>query len=910
MPPGNQVALVERKTTSNRLAASNTLAEPLWCISSVIGGDGGSETILNSMHKYQPRLHIVRSADFLSLPFSAWKTISFEETSFMAVTAYQNEKITQLKIDNNPFAKGFRDTGGGKREKKRLAIQAAQDSSPSKMIRQEVNDVRTADVRTSPDVRQVTRDGDNNNNNNNDDDDDEEEEEEEDTRDDGDDDVTTTISEVDRIDDREERGLWAGCHLTAVTVTEVQSKQKRNSLLFNGSPVREEHVSSIDPERKSPCGTRDGTDENKTHITPESTSAPGHADGLTSKRWTVDPVERRLTTTEYRPGDDDNYRPVSKLNHGRAMVTHYREIDEGVFDSRVPNVDIGNENNEEGKESVQDRIDAVDDERDYPRSSPKSHDVVSVRTRSEGSEPGELDSSLGDKSAFNLASYGRLHPTGFERLNYGPRYIHSEAPNLHPIHGGMYHPLLYANQELSNNVFATSASSTFSPSSSLNPFSIPFPPLFGSPPYGLADAESISRRFPLYFPFHHFPLHEPSSPYTESLFKNSFGLPTSKTQQSPRYPFSQGGTPPGAVAAAAAAKAAADAAAAAAASTAAASTAAANAFIQRRSVDASMRETDFGRSSPSVHGSIGRDPLSSPMHRHQLTGGKGRSSPYGNSSHVIRNGTSRNFGDREEDSPSWSPRHSKAPPPSSTTTEPGLDSPHSRDHDKLRSQATSTKCQILAESVSRDKQTGMKISSNDMPKPPKTDIKNVPAKKSYEISSIIKPDEGADRNVEKSTSGSCCSEDSHKSAMLLPSSAPLRHHHTALSLSSLHQHHHFHHHYYRHQLMLAADSLNRKSIAEMTSAHSPSMAVASSPFNRVHPSEDRLRGYQEKAHGGFHAPSDHHTIMQQSIYGKTLSRDSTSGQAEVVGGDSQIRNMQMMLCGLKNQSSRTDEHLS
>jgi len=27
-------------------------------------------------------------------------------------------QITQLKIDNNPFAKGFRDSGGGKREKK------------------------------------------------------------------------------------------------------------------------------------------------------------------------------------------------------------------------------------------------------------------------------------------------------------------------------------------------------------------------------------------------------------------------------------------------------------------------------------------------------------------------------------------------------------------------------------------------------------------------------------------------------------------------------------------------------------------------------------------------------------------------------------------------------------------------
>nr|XP_054766245.1 uncharacterized protein LOC129273245 [Lytechinus pictus] len=35
--------------------------------------------------------------------------ISFPETSFIAVTAYQNDQITQLKIQNNPFAKAFRD---------------------------------------------------------------------------------------------------------------------------------------------------------------------------------------------------------------------------------------------------------------------------------------------------------------------------------------------------------------------------------------------------------------------------------------------------------------------------------------------------------------------------------------------------------------------------------------------------------------------------------------------------------------------------------------------------------------------------------------------------------------------------------------------------------------------------------
>ncbi|KAK6190421.1 hypothetical protein SNE40_002296 [Patella caerulea] len=81
-------------------------------------------TILNSMHKYQPRFHLVRTDDILKLPYSPFRTFVFKEMEFIAVTAYQNEKITQLKIDHNPFAKGFRDTGGGKREKKRPCLMA------------------------------------------------------------------------------------------------------------------------------------------------------------------------------------------------------------------------------------------------------------------------------------------------------------------------------------------------------------------------------------------------------------------------------------------------------------------------------------------------------------------------------------------------------------------------------------------------------------------------------------------------------------------------------------------------------------------------------------------------------------------------------------------------------------------
>ncbi|XP_037543596.1 T-box transcription factor TBX2b [Nematolebias whitei] len=82
-------------------------------------------TILNSMHKYQPRFHVVRANDIMKLPYSTFRTYVFPETEFVAVTAYQNEKITQLKIDNNPFAKGFRDAGNGKREKRNKQMGAS-----------------------------------------------------------------------------------------------------------------------------------------------------------------------------------------------------------------------------------------------------------------------------------------------------------------------------------------------------------------------------------------------------------------------------------------------------------------------------------------------------------------------------------------------------------------------------------------------------------------------------------------------------------------------------------------------------------------------------------------------------------------------------------------------------------------
>ncbi|PVD29025.1 hypothetical protein C0Q70_11622 [Pomacea canaliculata] len=69
--------------------------------------NGGGQIMLNSLHKYEPRLHIVRVNSRTQK--KSIMTFSFQETQFIAVTAYQNEEITALKIKHNPFAKAFLD---------------------------------------------------------------------------------------------------------------------------------------------------------------------------------------------------------------------------------------------------------------------------------------------------------------------------------------------------------------------------------------------------------------------------------------------------------------------------------------------------------------------------------------------------------------------------------------------------------------------------------------------------------------------------------------------------------------------------------------------------------------------------------------------------------------------------------
>eukprot|EP00731_Ephydatia_muelleri_P020592 Em0013g319a len=73
----------------------------------------GGNILLHSMHKYSLRLVVdeeSKAADKPPPPPKNVLSMDFPETTFIAVTAYQNEEVTQLKISNNPFAKAFRET--------------------------------------------------------------------------------------------------------------------------------------------------------------------------------------------------------------------------------------------------------------------------------------------------------------------------------------------------------------------------------------------------------------------------------------------------------------------------------------------------------------------------------------------------------------------------------------------------------------------------------------------------------------------------------------------------------------------------------------------------------------------------------------------------------------------------------
>lgn len=65
------------------------------------------QIILQSMHKYKPRVHVMKQDNKVdmsriqSLPAEGVKTFSFKETEFTTVTAYQNQQVKQTRSQTN-----------------------------------------------------------------------------------------------------------------------------------------------------------------------------------------------------------------------------------------------------------------------------------------------------------------------------------------------------------------------------------------------------------------------------------------------------------------------------------------------------------------------------------------------------------------------------------------------------------------------------------------------------------------------------------------------------------------------------------------------------------------------------------------------------------------------------------------
>lgn len=104
------------------------------------------------MHKYIPRIYIVYHTQLNLSLYSVLMTqpkiaVMFPETEFVAVTAYQNENITKLKINNNPFAKGFRESGQSRYKRKR---QYSQSNDENQYVDVEYNLERTKRLNDFP----------------------------------------------------------------------------------------------------------------------------------------------------------------------------------------------------------------------------------------------------------------------------------------------------------------------------------------------------------------------------------------------------------------------------------------------------------------------------------------------------------------------------------------------------------------------------------------------------------------------------------------------------------------------------------------------------------------------------------------------------------------------------------------
>ncbi|XP_029164421.1 T-box transcription factor TBX3-like isoform X2 [Nylanderia fulva] len=121
--------------------------------------DPGNNVVLTSMHKYIPKIWLIsciKPAKTLNELFSYPASVfTFKETEFIAVTAYQNGNITKLKIDNNPFAKGFRETGSSRCKRKHNQLSQSEDESNTDSSESSPGANNLDDLKKSPKVPKI-----------------------------------------------------------------------------------------------------------------------------------------------------------------------------------------------------------------------------------------------------------------------------------------------------------------------------------------------------------------------------------------------------------------------------------------------------------------------------------------------------------------------------------------------------------------------------------------------------------------------------------------------------------------------------------------------------------------------------------------------------------------------------------
>ncbi|XP_020649385.3 MAX gene-associated protein isoform X1 [Pogona vitticeps] len=121
--------------------------------------DQEGHIILHSMHRYLPRLHLIpadKATDVIQLNGPDVHTFTFSQTEFFAVTAYQNIQITQLKIDYNPFAKGFREDGLSSRVQRDVKQNSSSEQEESSVANSPSNHRHSSEGDTfSPEQRSL-----------------------------------------------------------------------------------------------------------------------------------------------------------------------------------------------------------------------------------------------------------------------------------------------------------------------------------------------------------------------------------------------------------------------------------------------------------------------------------------------------------------------------------------------------------------------------------------------------------------------------------------------------------------------------------------------------------------------------------------------------------------------------------